>query len=95
MLTNEMEAAATMTPLAKRTALFLPRKLLASFGPVPLLPRVHVEPDAASQFVILTHTSVAGKVGSYRRRKKLFLFSSKTDALSLHIGFSKITLFPG
>jgi hypothetical protein len=43
---------------------FRPGNCLASLSSVSFLPMDHVEPDLASQSVILIHTSVAGKVGS-------------------------------
>jgi hypothetical protein len=92
MLTNEMAAAAT--PPAKSRAFFRLGNRCAPFGSVSVLPRVHVEPDAASQPFILVHTSVAGKVVLMFGIKSI-LFRLKTGALRLHIGFSKITLFPG
>jgi len=64
MTTNEMKAAAAMTPLAKMTALFRLGNYLASLARVSLLPRDRVEPDVASQSVILIRTSVSGKVRS-------------------------------
>jgi hypothetical protein len=49
MLTNEMEAAATMTPLAKKDSLVFAQEIASPLlSPFLSLPRVHVEPDVAS-----------------------------------------------
>src|SRR5271165_3622874 len=56
--------------LLKEQPCFRPGNCFASFGSVFLLPRVHVEPDVASQSGILIHASGEGKVGSYRRHTR-------------------------
>jgi hypothetical protein len=78
---KEMTAAAIMPPLAKGQIGFRPGNCFASFDFVSRLPRVSVESDASSQSFILIHTSVAGKVGSYRRQEKPFLFHSGAPRL--------------
>jgi len=69
MITNEMKAAAAMTPLAKRDSLVIAREIASPLWVRFLSYRgFMVEPDVASQSVILIHTRGRGQSSFLNRR---------------------------
>jgi hypothetical protein len=80
---NHAECTCRLAGAEFRDRVTASRKVLRSAQARNRLPRVYVESDDAAQSIILIHTSVAGKVGPYRRNQKVFPLRSKTGALRL------------
>jgi hypothetical protein len=76
-----------------RHSVWRPAKRIASSLSLANARRADSNEFLFAMSVILIHTSGEGKVCPCVAIKGIPI--SKTGALSLHIGFSKITLFPG